>query len=189
MLFSLLISFCDYDILNPPGSSACTTTPGCSPRTTLFRKSLWNTLYMVIGVPLGMAVSLGIALLLNLKIRGIAVWRTFFYLPSIVPMVAASILWIWIFNPQGGLINRPSTSLGIDGPLLAAGPDWTKPSLILMGLWGAGGGMIIWLAGLKGINEALRGRRPRRGRRLAEVPPHHPAATHARTSSSTWSWG
>ena len=57
---------------------------------------------MTIGVPLGMAVSLGIALLLNQSIRGMAGWRTFFYLPAIVPMVASSILWIWILNPQGG---------------------------------------------------------------------------------------
>ena len=64
-----------------------------------------NTLYMVIGIPLGMALSLGIALLLNLEIRGVAVWRTFFYLPSIVPAVASSILWIWIFNPRSACLT------------------------------------------------------------------------------------
>ena len=109
---------------------------------------------MVMGVPLGMLVGLGIALLLNLKIRGIAVWRTLFYLPSIVPVVAASILWIWIFNPESGLLNNMLAAVGITGPRWLQDPATSKWSLILMGLWGAGGGMIIWLAGLKGIGES-----------------------------------
>ena len=116
---------------------------------TLFPLSLRNTLFMVLGIPLGLVVSLAIALLLNQEIRGMAVWRTFFYLPAIVPMVAASILWIWIFNPRGGLINLALGLLGIDGPLWLQAPEWSKPAIILMGLWGSGGGMIIWLAGLR----------------------------------------
>jgi len=71
----------------------------------LFSKSLGNTAFMIIGVPLGMALSLGIALLLHVEVRGVAVWRTFFFLPSIVPAVASSILWIWILNPNVGLMN------------------------------------------------------------------------------------
>ena len=102
-----------------------------------------------------MVASLGVALLLNQNIRGMAAWRTFFYLPAIVPMVAASILWIWIFNPQGGAINQMLASIGIEGPRWLQSADWSKPSLIVMGLWGAGGGMIIWLAGLKGIPQSL----------------------------------
>ncbi len=155
MLFSLLMSFCDYDILNPPRFVGFDNFIWLFTRDRLFPLSLYNTLFMVIGVPIGMIASLSIALLLNLKIRGMAVWRTLFYLPAIVPMVAASILWIWIFNPQGGLINRVLTILGFQGPLWLQSPVWSKPSLILMGLWGAGGGMIIWLAGLKGISEQL----------------------------------
>ena len=102
-----------------------------------------------------MAASLAVALLLNQNIRGMAAWRTFFYLPAIVPMVAASILWIWIFNPQGGAINLMLEKIGVEGPRWLQSADWSKPSLIVMGLWGAGGGMIIWLAGLKGIPQSL----------------------------------
>jgi multiple sugar transport system permease protein len=121
----------------------------------LFPVSMRNTLFMVLGIPLGLAVSLGIALLLNLSIRAMAVWRTFFYLPAIVPMVAASILWIWMLNPSGGLINLALGLVGVEGPRWLQSPEWSKPAIILMGLWGSGGGMIIWLAGLKGISRDL----------------------------------
>jgi len=154
ILFSVIISFCDYDILTPARLIGTGNYGWMFTKDPLFWKSLWNTLYMVVGVPLGMAVSLGIALLLNLKVRGVAVWRTFFYLPSIVPAVASSLLWIWIFNPNGGLLNSTLASVGIHGPNWLQSEYTSKLSLIIMGLWGAGGGMIIWLAGLKGISES-----------------------------------
>jgi len=154
ILFSIIISFCHYDILNPARFTGTENYLWAFTKDKLFWKSMWNTIYMVIGIPLGMALSLGIALLLNLKVRGIAVWRTFFYLPSIVPAVASSILWIWIFNPTSGLLNNALSSVGIHGPNWLQDEHTSKLSLILMGLWGAGGGMIIWLAGLKGISES-----------------------------------
>ncbi|HTS18524.1 MAG TPA: extracellular solute-binding protein [Verrucomicrobiae bacterium] len=154
ILFSIIISFCDYDILTPARFIGAENYLWAFTRDHQFWKSLWNTIFMVLGIPLGMVVSLGIALLLNLKIRGIAVWRTFFYLPSIMPAVASSILWIWIFNPSSGLLNNVLASVGIHGPNWLQDEHTSKFSLILMGLWGAGGGMIIWLAGLKGISES-----------------------------------
>ncbi len=154
ILFSIIISFCEYDILNPARFTGLENYFWAFTKDALFWKSMWNTIYMVIGIPLGMALSLGIALLLNLKVRGIAVWRTFFFLPSIVPAVASSILWIWIFNPSSGLLNNALASIGIHGPNWLQDEHTSKLSLIIMGLWGAGGGMIIWLAGLKGISES-----------------------------------
>jgi multiple sugar transport system permease protein len=151
MLFSILMSFCDYDILTPPRFVGFGNYGLMFGEDGFFYTALWNTLFMVVGVPLGMVASLSIALLLNLKIRGVSVWRTFFYLPAIVPMVAASVMWVVIFNPQGGLINRFLALLGLEGPGWLQNAHWSKPSLILMGLWSAGGGMLIWLAGLKGI--------------------------------------
>ena len=153
ILFSIVISFCDFDILNPARFTGWANYSWMFSKDALFWKSMWNTLYMVIGIPLGMGLSLAIALLLNLKVRGVAVWRTFFYLPAIVPAVASSILWIWIFNPTSGLLNNVLLSFGIQGPNWLQDENTSKPALILMGLWGAGGGMIIWLAGLKGISE------------------------------------
>lgn len=155
MLYSLLMSFSDYDMLNPPKWTGLYNYKWMFGHDDLFRVSLWNTLFMVLGVPLGITVSLAMAMLLNLKIRGVAVWRTLFYLPSIVPMVAASIIWIWIFNPSGGLVNQSLKFFGIEGPGWLDDVHWSKPALIVMGLWGAGGSMIIWLAGLKGIDERL----------------------------------
>lgn len=154
MLFSIVISFSRYDILNPAVFTGLDNYVFMFTRDDLFWKSLGNTVFMVIGIPLGMAVGLGMAILLTQKVRGVAVWRTLFYLPSIVPMVAASILWIWIFNPQSGLLNGVLASIGITGPEWLQDKNTSKWALIIMGLWTAGGGMIIWIAGLKGISDS-----------------------------------
>jgi ABC-type sugar transport system permease subunit/ABC-type glycerol-3-phosphate transport system substrate-binding protein len=152
ILFSIVISFCDYDILNPARFVGLANYRWMLRQDALFWKAIWNTAFMIIGIPIGMALSLSIALLLNLKVRGIAVWRTFFFLPSIVPAVASSLLWIWIFNPNVGLMNNVLAAVGIHGPNWLQDEHTSKPALILMGLWSSGGGMIIWLAGLKQIN-------------------------------------
>jgi multiple sugar transport system permease protein len=154
LLFSIIISFCRFDVLNPAVFTGLRNYLFMLKGDELFWKSLYNTVFMVTGIPLGMALSLGIALLLNLKIRGVAAWRTLFYLPSIVPAVASSILWIWIFNPSSGLLNAALSGLGIQGPNWLQDEHTSKWALIVMGLWGAGGGMIIWLAGLKGISQS-----------------------------------
>lgn len=152
ILFSIVVSFCDYDILNPARFVGLANYRWMFAHDAQFWKAIGNTGFMIIGIPLGMALSLAIAMLLNLEIRGVAVWRTLFYLPSIVPAVAASILWIWIFNPQIGLLNNVLAAFGIHGPNWLQNEHTSKPALILMGLWSAGGGMIVWLAGLKGIS-------------------------------------
>ncbi len=154
LLFSIVISFCRYDVLNPAAFTGLRNYAYMLHGDELFWKSLYNTIFMIIGIPLGMAISLGMAVLLNVKVRGIAVWRTLFYLPSIVPAVASSILWIWIFNPQSGLLNAALDLVGIHGPQWLQDEHTSKWALIIMGLWGAGGGMIIWLAGLKGIGQS-----------------------------------
>ncbi len=155
ILFSFFMSFCEYDIFHPPRWVGLKNYVEMFLHDDLFYKSMGNTLFMAIGIPLGMAVSLGIAMLLSFEIRGMAIYRTFFYLPTIMPAVAASILWLWIFNPQEGILNALLQKFGISGPRWLQDPVWAKPALILMGLWGSGGGMIIWLAGLKGIPKHL----------------------------------
>jgi multiple sugar transport system permease protein len=155
ILFSLIMSFCEYDVFNPPKFVGLKNYIDLAAHDPLFYKSLWNTLFMALGIPLGMTVSLGVAMLLNYEVRGMAVYRTVFYLPAIMPVVAASILWIWIFNPHEGILNALLAKIGIAGPGWLQNQYWSKPALILMGLWGAGSGMIIWLAGLKGIPQHL----------------------------------
>lgn len=159
MLFSLLISFCDYDMLSVPRLVGTQNYRLMFAEDRLMPIALWNTLFMVLAVPLQMAVSLAIALLLSQSIRAMALWRTLFYLPAIVPMVAAAVLWVWVFNPEGGLINlllKPVLAVfGTSPPAWLQSQQWSKPALIGMNLWAAGGGMIIWLAGLKSIPQSL----------------------------------
>ncbi|NIA13674.1 MAG: extracellular solute-binding protein [Nitrospiraceae bacterium] len=155
IFFSFIMSFCKYNVLSPPQFVGFQNFVTLFTNDPLFYKSLLNTLFMALGIPLSMIVGLAIAMLLNYNVKGMAVYRTFFYLPAIMPAVAASILWIWIFNPQEGIINNLLAQFGITGPAWLQDQYWSKPALIIMGLWGAGAGMIVWLAGLKGIPKHL----------------------------------
>ncbi len=120
------------------------------------KKSLYNTFYLAIfGVPLNMVTALIIALLLNQKVRGISFFRTVYYLPSVLSSVAVAVLWMWILNPRFGLLNQTLALVGIDGPGWLVDPLWAKPAVLVMGLWGIGGSMIIYLAGLNGIPQHL----------------------------------
>ena len=159
ILVSVVYSFCRYDVLHPAEFVGLDNYIRLFSDDPLFWKSLGNTAFMMLGVPLGMAVGLGIAMLLNTEVRGMRVYRTVFYLPAIVPMVASAILWIWVLNPEMGLVNSLLRMAGIADPpnwLQSASWLWgSKSAIILMGLWSAGSGMIIWLAGLKGIPQHL----------------------------------
>ncbi len=122
----------------------------------LFWKSLTNTLYMVvIGVPLTLLASFFCAVLLNLKVRGQSIYRVIYFLPSIVPTVASTILWMWILNPQTGILNTVLGYIGIDGPNWMTNPTWSKPGLILLGMWGMGGTIVIYLSGLQDVPTSL----------------------------------
>lgn len=161
--------FTAYPLLASLYYSCCTYSGLCAPHwigfanyhqmlfeDDLFWKSLWNTLYMVvISLPLGMIAALALALLLNQKVRGIALYRTIYYLPSLVPAVASAILWLWLFSPEIGLINTVLGKFGIAGPAWLGDPVWAKPAMVLMGVWGAGGGVIIYLAGLQDVPTSL----------------------------------
>lgn len=124
----------------------------------LFWKSLKVTvLYAIIAVPLGIMGSLGLAILLNSKVKGIPLFRTLFYLPSLVPAVATAILWQWLFNTDNGLLNQILGIFGFVGPQWLQDEKWTLPGFIIMSLWGIGGGrMVIFLAGLQGIPESYK---------------------------------
>ncbi len=151
IIASIVYSFMDYNILETPSWIGIKNYIDMF-HDDLFWKSLGNTFYYVVfSVPLTIIIGLAIALLLNNDIKGIAVYRTLYYMPSIVPLVAGSILWAWIFNPNFGILTNLVESFGIEAPGWLSDPAWAKPSLILMSLWGAGGGMIIYLAGLKNI--------------------------------------
>lgn len=168
IIFSIIISFCHYDVLNPArfigwtnyvnllGTKHDEIVGQTVPNDPLFWKSLLNTAFMIVGVPLSIVAGLALAILLNTKVRWLQVYRTIYYLPAIVPAVAGFILWIWIFDPSRGLLNQVLAGWGIhDPPKWLQDPVWAKPALILMGLWAVGASMIIWLAGLKDIPESM----------------------------------
>jgi multiple sugar transport system permease protein len=121
-----------------------------------FWKSLWNTVYYLsFAIPLGIVVALALALLLNLNVRGVSIYRTFFFLPSIVPGIAAAIVFAYVLNPQFGILNNLLRMVGINGPGWLASPRWAMPALILLGLWGSGNLMLILLAGLQDVPQDL----------------------------------
>jgi len=156
MLASLYYSFTDFKILESPrwvGLDNYIQMFG----DPLFWKSLTNTLYLTfIGTPVAVAVALGIALLLNTKgMRGIGVFRTIFFLPVIFPVVAASILWLWLLNPPYGLVNQLLGCVGIHGPGWFYDAAWAKNGIVLMTVWGAGDVIIIYLGALQGVSRSL----------------------------------
>jgi multiple sugar transport system permease protein len=176
-LVSIYLSFTRYNIVTDPVWVGAVNYKTLVARDPLFWKSLSITLkYAAVAVPLGIAAGVALALLLNLEIGGISLYRTVFFLPSIVPVVATSVIFVWILNPQIGLVNGllrhihlPAFHIGqfaifshafgpIDypgGPII--GPNWLGDqrwaftSLVLMSLWAVGGSMVIYLAGLKDI--------------------------------------
>ena len=155
MLASLYISFNRWEIVTPP------VWTGLEQYQKLFTDdrfylSLWNTAYYVfLGVPLHLFLALLAALAMNLNLRGIRIFRTLYYVPSLTPAVANSILWLWIFHPQYGLANAFLQTLGLKGLYWLQDPLLAKPSFIIMSFWTIGGQMVILLAGLKGIPEQL----------------------------------
>ena len=122
-----------------------------------FMVALRNTFfYAICYVPLGLIVSLGSAILLNRKKPGTKLFRTCFYLPVLSSSIATATIWLWLFNPQYGLINRMLSWFGISGPAWLADSDWAMMAIIIMSVWaGFGGNMMIYLAGLQGIPDYL----------------------------------
>jgi multiple sugar transport system permease protein len=171
ILAALFLSFCRWDVITPiqwvglqnfKDMMGFTLESGVlkanDPR---FWKALYNTAYFTLfSVPIGMVLSVIVALLMNQKVKGISVFRTVYYLPSVMASgVAVAVLWKWIFNADSGLLNYLISALTTipmsECPKWLASESWSKPALILMGLWSVGGGMIIYLAGLQGIPVTL----------------------------------
>jgi multiple sugar transport system permease protein len=151
ILASFVISFTNWSALSAPAWTGTLnyTKLAADP---LFYKAMGNSLYYGIGsVGLGTIVSFLLALLLNQNVWGITLFRTIFYLPSVVSGIAVAILWIMILHQDFGLVNSFLAFFGIKGPGWLVQPEWAMPSLILMSLWSAGGSMVIYLAGLQSV--------------------------------------
>lgn len=148
---SLGISLTDWSLLAPPSF-----TGGANYAHMVKDRLFWQSLkvtviYAAFSIPLGIVLGFALAVLLNQKVRFIAFWRTVFYLPAVVSGVAVALLWLWVFNPELGLANRFLSLIGLPPLGWLADTHWALPALIIMSLWGVGGGMVIYLAGLQGI--------------------------------------
>ncbi|HZB94959.1 MAG TPA: sugar ABC transporter permease [Herpetosiphonaceae bacterium] len=164
IIFSGYLSFTRFNLSDPP------VWVGLQNYRLLLQDSIfWKSLqvsayYTFLSVPLGIVFSLLLALLLNQKVPFMGVFRTLFYLPSIMPAVASTLLFVWILNSQFGILNYALRSLvgsngliplGLNGAKWLEDPKWVIPSFTIMSLWGVGGGMLIYLSGLQGIPTQL----------------------------------
>ncbi|MFN8632393.1 MAG: sugar ABC transporter permease [Chloroflexota bacterium] len=155
MIASFTLIFVDWDLLSDPKWGGMVNVQRLT-ADRLVGLSLYNTAYYTLfSVPLRLALALGIAILLNASVRGLAFWRTVFYLPAVVPAVANVILWMWMFNPTMGLFNMILTWLGLPRLNWVWDPSLSKPSLILMSTWTIGNVVIIFLAGLQSVPRSL----------------------------------
>jgi multiple sugar transport system permease protein len=153
---SLFIAFTDWGIAGNPEWIGIQNFTQIFTQDELFRKSIGVTLYYAFAsVPLRIVVAFLLAVLLNQKIRGLPIFRTIFYLPAIVPAIASSVLWIWLFNPDFGLLNSVLRPLGFPKIQWIYSSSSVMPSFILMSLWDIGPMMIIFLAGLQGVPKQL----------------------------------
>ena len=148
---SFYYSLCEFTLLKPP-----VYIGNANYRELLndpkFWLSLKNTLYYALmALPAGLLVSLGLAMLLNVRMPGQTIFRTIIFLPSLVPIVASAMLWLWLFNARLGLINTVLATFGITGPGWLTDPTWAMPALALMSLWGVGYTVVIFLAGLQDV--------------------------------------
>lgn len=157
IIMSFYYSLCQYDVLRVPHFIGLENYKVLLFEDNYFWNSIWNTFfYTVIRTPLVILGSLMLAVLVSKAIRGVKFFRTIYFIPSIITGVILSVLWMWLLNPQYGLVNNFLAFFGLQGPLWLQDPQWSKPSLILMSIWSLGGGrMLVFLAALQGIPQQL----------------------------------
>jgi len=156
IIASLILSLFQWDMVSPAKFVGFRNFKEMFTLDPLFWQSLKVTvIYVLFRVPLSLAAALILALMMNQKIPGIGVFRTIYYLPSVISGVAVSMMWIWVFNPNFGLMNGFLDSIGISGPGWFSDTKWALPTMIIVSLYSVGSTAIIFLAGLKGIPDVL----------------------------------
>ena len=156
MLASAYLSLTQYDVVTPPRFIGLDNYFYLMRDDPAFWPSVKVTLvYALVSVPLGLALSLSVALLLNRRVKLLGTFRTIYFLPSLLPATASGVVWIYIFHPNQGLLNRLLAQANIAGPAWTQSVDWALPALIIMSLWSFGGAMVIFLAGLQDVPKSL----------------------------------
>jgi multiple sugar transport system permease protein len=152
-VFSGWLSLTEWNLITPPKFVGLENFASMFTDKLLAQSLKVTFVYTMVSVPVGLVLGFMLALLMNTKVRGIRLFRTIYYLPSIVPAVANAVLWAWIFNSEFGLLNVILRAFGFPKIAWLIDKSFALPALILMGFWGVGGGMVIYLAGLQGIPE------------------------------------
>ncbi len=155
IVFSLWVSFNHYDVLSPPKFAGIDNYINMVNDELFWQALKVTTIYVLGAVPTGVVAGYALALLLNQKVIGLSVWRTAFYMPAVVPGLAAAYLFAWMFNSDIGLINGALRMIGIQGPQWFGSREWVLPAFMLMHIWAAGGGLILYLAALQGVPTTL----------------------------------
>lgn len=156
MAASFYYSMTIYSVLKPPFFVGAENYVTLLTDDALFMKALYNTVYYMVGaVGVGTVSAIALAMLLNTKISGQSIYRTLFYLPSVTPLVAASIVWLWFLNPQYGVLSSILRFVGLPVIGWLSDPVWAKPALILLAIWGVGNAIVIYLAGLQDVPREL----------------------------------
>jgi multiple sugar transport system permease protein len=154
--YSVYVSFTNYNGFTTPDFNGIDNYKRLLFDDPLFWKTMFNTFYAALGIPINIAISLGIALALNQKIVGINIFRTAFFLPTISSIVALTLLWRWIFNSDFGLLNQLLSYIGINGPAWLNEEAWAMPAMIIQGVWGGlGFNIVLYLAALQGVPRTL----------------------------------
>lgn len=156
IIASFYYSLCNYSVIKDPKFIGLANYKALFHDAT-FLASCRNTLYMIcLGVPITTFVAVLVAVLLNYKkVRGTSWMRVVFFIPTLVPTVVACLLWIWVMQPDTGIVNNVLGIFGIEGPGWLSSTVWAKPAFILMMIWTCGNGIIIYLAGLQDISQTL----------------------------------
>jgi len=156
LLASLYFSFNSYNVIQPARFVGLDNYRRIFADDPLFLKSLVNTLvYTALYVPLHVFTAMGAAMLISRAARLKGIFRTLFYLPAMTPAIATSLLWLWILNPNDGIVNRFLRFVHLPAPAWTVDPFWMKPAVVIMSTWVVGGSMLIFLAGLKDIPVTL----------------------------------
>ena len=156
MIYSFYLSFTKWDLFTSPEFVGLDNYVRLLTRDRIFKKTIFNTFYYaVFSVGINMFLSVIVAYFLNKRLPGMRFFRTVIYIPSVVPVVAMTMVFTWVFAPDAGLLNQFLALFGIDGPAWLLSADSVKMGLVLMSLWGVGGSIILLLAGLQGIPTEL----------------------------------
>ena len=156
LIYSFYLSFTRYDILSAPRWSGFENYARmASGDDTLWQSLKVTVIYTMVAVPVQVVVGYGMALLLNLKVRGLSFWRTAFYMPAVVPAMAVAYVFAWMLQSDVGLLNQSLRAIGLPGPKWFGDPNWVLAAFILMSAWAVGGTLLLYLSALQGVPTEL----------------------------------